>query len=136
VENKTPDHTRKKVAKAGTDTLIVYHIEEINNSIMTVSNDFENLRQREKLIMDSNKLLGKILELGEYGWPRYMGKVIKLKADLEKEILDNTEIYAPFFKNGYPPRRMIQRPKRRNRHGKVLTASQILRLHRASIGGR
>jgi hypothetical protein len=105
---------------------------------MTLFNNFENLRQREKLILNSNTLLGKILECGEYGWPRHMDKVIRLKADLENEILGNTDVYSPFFKNGFSPRRMIQQPKRRNRYrnGKVLTSSQILRLHRASKQGR
>jgi hypothetical protein len=105
---------------------------------MTESNSVENLRLREKLIMDSNTLLGKILKCKGDGGPPYMDKVLKLKADLENEILGNTEVYAPFFKNGYPPKRMMQQPKRRNRNkrGKVLTSSQILRLHRVSIRGR
>ena len=69
----------------------------------------DNLKMREKLILEANSLLGELMSEPRIR-SKILSKIIRLKADFENEILGNVNVYAPFM--NFPDIEIEEFPKR------------------------
>jgi hypothetical protein len=69
----------------------------------------DNLKMREKLILEVNNLLGELMD-DEGISDENLRKIIHLKADFENEILGNVKVYAPFM--DFPDPELKECPRR------------------------